>query len=176
MRPSQPCVHVPTLLEFSTLIQNFDSVIPIMAATKRKSVGDTEPEVAPKRARSSLPVSPETTLTEEELNDMSKEELVQHALDLQARLQLPVASIPEPKEMSAEQLAAKVQKAKQMLIRGIEKQMKVRTKQYSAMIRSKCFTVDAFLQDGQSAIYIRGLLSRRTRLQGDAGTAGLPQE
>jgi len=94
-----------------------------MVGTKRKSTGGTD--AASKRARSSLSSPVKLVLTEDELNDMSKDELVQHALELQAQLEATVAATT-PKEMSAEELAEKSTKARHMLVKGIEKQMKVR--------------------------------------------------
>jgi len=95
-----------------------------MVGTKRKSTGGTE--AASKRARSSLSSPVNLVLTEDELNDMSKDELVQHTLELQAQLEATIAAVSTPKEMSAEELAEKSTKARQMLVKGIEKQMKVR--------------------------------------------------
>lgn len=140
-----------------------------MVGTKRKSAGGME--VPSKRARPDV-----VALTEEDLSEMSKEELVQHALELQSQLQANVATIPTPPELSAEELAEKAQKAKHILVKGIEKQMKVCRPDQLSTLFTKCFSVDAILQDEQSAIYVRRTIPGRTRLQDDAWTARLTRE
>lgn len=87
-----------------------------MPATKRKSDGPIE--VAAKRTKTT-PDS--TTYSEAELRRMSKEELVSHALHLQSQLATSLA----PKVVSEEEVAEKATKARHMLVKGIEKQMKV---------------------------------------------------
>jgi hypothetical protein len=140
-----------------------------MVGTKRKSAGGME--VPSKRARPDV-----VALTEEELGEMSKEELVQHALELQSQLQAKLAAIPTAPELSAEELAEKAKKAKHMLVKGIEKQMKVCTPDKLSDSFIKCFSVDTILQDEQSAIHVRRTIPGRTRLQDDAWTARVTRQ
>jgi hypothetical protein len=86
-----------------------------MVSTKRKS--DAPVAVAAKRVRSH-PTS------EEALNELSKDELVQHVLELQEQLQTTIATVPKATEYTANELKEKASKARQMLIKGISKQMK----------------------------------------------------
>jgi predicted transcriptional regulator len=58
---------------------------------------------------------------------MSKEELVQFAMELQKK----IAALPKPVELSEEQVQEKVEKARGLMVKGIAKQMKVSSKSYS---------------------------------------------
>jgi hypothetical protein len=93
-----------------------------MPGVKRKSAGGTE--VASKRARASLSSAP-AIRTEDELNDMSKEELVEYALQLQDQITSASTSAPASKVLSAEELEEQSKKARQLLVKGISSQMKV---------------------------------------------------
>jgi hypothetical protein len=95
-----------------------------MAGTKHKS--DALVADASKRARSH-PASPTSTyLNEEDLNDLSRDELVEHVLELQQQLTAALAAVPQAKEFTPDELKEKSSKARQMVIRGIAKQMKAR--------------------------------------------------
>jgi CxxC motif-containing protein len=86
-----------------------------MPATKRKSDGAVE--VPTKRVKTNSVAPNGVHYTKEELNDMSKDELITYALQLQAQ----IAAIPKPKELSKEEIAEKARKARDMMIKGIEK-------------------------------------------------------
>ncbi|KAF2877917.1 hypothetical protein BDV95DRAFT_600612 [Massariosphaeria phaeospora] len=87
-----------------------------MPVTKRKSDGALK--AVSKRVKTSEPTG--TLLSEDELHEMTKEDLIQYTLQLQAEF----AALPKPKVPSAEEIEKKAEKAQDMLIRGIEKQMK----------------------------------------------------
>ncbi|KAF2821821.1 hypothetical protein CC86DRAFT_410900 [Ophiobolus disseminans] len=93
-----------------------------MVNAKRKSLDNTE--VPTKRARSSLSSSSTPALTEDQLNDMSKQELVLHSIRLQEQLTSALSAVPKPKSMSTTELVEKSIKARNVLSKGIEKQMK----------------------------------------------------
>jgi hypothetical protein len=94
-----------------------------MTGTKRKSDGPVT--VASKRARSGPTSSTPTYMDEEEITDLSRDELVEHVLGLQQQLKDALAAVPKAKEFTPNELAEKSSKARQMLVKGIEKQMKV---------------------------------------------------
>jgi hypothetical protein len=94
-----------------------------MAGTKRKSDGPVT--VASKRARSDATSSTPTYMNEEDLNDLSRDELVEHILELQQQLKEALAAVPKAKEFTPDELKDKSCKARQMLVKGIAKQMKV---------------------------------------------------
>jgi hypothetical protein len=66
-------------------------------------------------------------MNEEDLNDLSRDELVEYVLGLQEQLKEALTAVPKAKEFTPDELKEKSFKARQMLVRGIAKQMKVST-------------------------------------------------
>jgi hypothetical protein len=96
-----------------------------MAGTKRKSDGPVTN--TSKRARPHPASSTPTYMNEEDLNDLSGDELVEHVLELQQQLTAALAAVPKAREFTPDELKEKSSKARQMVIRGIAKQMKDKT-------------------------------------------------
>ena len=85
------------------------------------SVDDTNPPPA-KRYRLG---DPTVTLTAAELRAASKDELVAHIILLQKEIKKPAKEAPAPTPMTPEQITAKVENTRNMMIAGIKSQMKV---------------------------------------------------
>jgi hypothetical protein len=79
-----------------------------MVSTKRKS--DAPVAVASKRVRSQPTTS--VAMSEEALNELSKDELVQHVLGLQQQLQTTIAAVPKATEYTPDELKEQVFKAR----------------------------------------------------------------
>lgn len=90
-----------------------------MPVAKRKSDGATA--AVSKRTKVTTSTSVEGQCTKDELNDMSKDEIIAYALELQGQLN----ATPKPKELSQAEIDEKADKASSMLIKGIEKLMTV---------------------------------------------------
>jgi len=103
------------------------------------SVDDTDPSPPAKRSRLG---DPTVTRTAAELRAATKDELVAHIILLQKEIKNPSKQGTVPTPLTPEQITAKVENARNMMIAGIKSQMKVQPLQRA---KGELSVVETFL-------------------------------
>src|SRR5271154_1368547 len=119
---------------------------------KRSPQSDSVDDTNPPPAKRSRLGDPAVTLTAAELRAASKDDLVAHIIVLQKEIKKPAEEAPAPKSMTPEQITAKVDNARKMMISGIKSQMKV----YPCR-RRELSIVETLLQKRWCEVYLQRL-------------------